>query len=293
MAGSKEIKKRIGSVKNTRKITRTMEMVSTAKSKKLVDRVHAAQPYANKLREVMINLAQAGGVADSPFLKSVEDPRKIALLVMTANRGLCGGYNSNTLKLARARFEILKSEDREVDLYVVGKKGLAYFKFINFEVKDSWIEIDDGLQYAQAEKLALFFMNSFVEGTYEKIEVVSTLYKSAGSQVPDITQYLPIGMENLDSAAAEDETRTAGMIDYDPGPSVLIERILPLAIKTNMYRLLMEAVTSEQIYRRIAMKNATDAAGDMLKDLTRKYNRVRQASITQELSEIVAGADAI
>lgn len=294
MAGAKIIKKRIASVKNTRKITRTMEMVSTAKSKKLVDRVHAAQPYAHKLHEVMISLSQAGGASDSPYLKEVEDPKRIALLVVTANRGLCGGYNSNTLKMARARYEVLTSQDKEVDLYVIGKKGVGYFRFIGYPVVESWIDIDDTFEYEQTERIALKLMNLYREGKYDTIEVASVVYHSAGSQLPDLTRFLPMTMEEAEGGETEgDPDLSGGLVDYDPEPSVLIEQMLPLAIKTNFYKIILEAVTSEQIYRRIAMKNATDAAGDMLKSLTLTYNRVRQASITQELSEIVAGADAI
>lgn len=300
MAGGKIIKKRIASVINTRKITRTMEMVSTAKSKKLVDRVHASQPYANKLNEVMASLASlaaAGGASESRFLENIEDPQKIALVVVTANRGLCGGYNTNNLKLARAHYEVLTSQDKEVDLYVIGKKGISYFNFIGYPVVKTWTDIDDTFQYDQAEKIALFLMNHFSERKYDRIEVSSMIYHSSGSQLPDITQYLPMKMivaENSSEGSSQgNHNENSGLIDYDPDPSVIIEKMLPLALKTGFYKLLLEAVTSEQIYRRIAMKNATDAAGDMLKDLKRTYNRARQASITQELSEIVAGADAL
>ncbi|MCB1172241.1 MAG: ATP synthase F1 subunit gamma [Leptospiraceae bacterium] len=291
MAGTKEIKKRINSVKNTRKITRTMEMVSTAKSKKLIDRVHAAQPYAQKLHEVMVSLSRAGGNVDSVYLQEVENPARVALLVVTANRGLCGGYNSNTLRMARARLQVLQSQGKAVDLFVVGKKGKSYFNFIGYEMKNTWLDIDDNFTYEQAEEICLFFMNQFIGGVYDTIEVASVVYYSAGSQKPDITILLPMGMDKAE--AGDDETLLQGLVDYDPEPDLLMEKMLPLAIKTHFYKILLEAVASEQIFRRIAMKNATDAAGEMLKLLTRTYNRARQASITQELAEIVAGADAL
>lgn len=298
MAGAKIIKKRIASVKNTRKITRTMEMVATAKSKKLVDRVKAAQPYALKLQDIMRSVSDVGDRIDSPYLRTEEHPHSVAILIVTANRGLCGGYNSNVLKLARAQIQILESEGKRVDVYAIGKKAISYLRFVKIPVKQTWTNFDDNFSYEQVNELAEQFMASFRNRQYDLIKVISTIYYSAGSQRPGVTQLLPIG---LAGAISDKETKPAadkapaltGPVIFDPAPEVIAQRILPLAIKTTLYRTLLEAVTSEQIYRRIAMKNATDAAGEMNRLLTRKYNRSRQGGITQELLEIVAGADAI
>lgn len=298
MAGAKIIKKRIASVKNTRKITRTMEMVATAKSKKLVDRVKAAQPYALKLQDIMRSVSDVGDRIDSPYLRTEEHPHSVAVLIVTANRGLCGGYNSNVLKLARAQIQILESEGKRVDVYAIGKKALSYLRFVKIPVKQSWTNFDDNFSYDQVNALAEQFMAAFRNRQYDLIKVISTIYYSAGSQRPGVTQLLPIG---LAGAISDKETKPAadkapaltGPVIFDPAPEVIAQRILPLAVKTTLYRTLLEAVTSEQIYRRIAMKNATDAAGEMNRLLTRQYNRSRQGGITQELLEIVAGADAI
>lgn len=299
MAGAKIIKKRIASVKNTRKITRTMEMVATAKSKKLVDRVKAAQPYALKLQDIMRSVSDVGDRIDSPYLRTEEHPHNVAMLIVTANRGLCGGYNSNTLKLARAQIQILESEGKRVDVYAIGKKAISYLRFVKIPVKQAWTDFDDNFSYEQVDSLAEQFMASFRARQYDLIKVVSTIYYSAGSQRPGVTQLLPIGLAGAISDKAtqpksgEVAPTLTGPVIFDPAPEVIAQRILPLAVKTTLYRTLLEAVTSEQIYRRIAMKNATDAAGEMNRLLTRKYNRSRQGGITQELLEIVAGADAI
>ncbi|MCB1308305.1 MAG: ATP synthase F1 subunit gamma [Leptospiraceae bacterium] len=301
MAGSKIIKKRIASVRNTRKITRTMEMVSTAKSKKLVDRVNAAQPYTRKLHDIMATLVEAGAAhIDSPLMRRKENPERIALLVITANRGLCGGYNSNVLKLARVQLEILRSEGRKADVYAVGKKATSYFKFIDIPVEKAFLDIDDNFTYEQAEDLANFFMNEFVRDRYDRVDIISTVYHSAGRQTPEVNRLLPIGLKEMTGEADQHEGKLKaevktiqGPVIYDPSPEQIMLNMIPLAVKTSMYGALLEAAASEQIYRRVAMKNATDAAGEMLKNLTREYNRARQASITQELSEIVAGADAV
>lgn len=299
MAGSKELKKRIKSVQNTRKITRTMELVSAAKSKRMVDRVNAAKPYGDKVNEILISLAALADEISSPLVRPVVDPRKIALLVVTANRGLCGGYNSTILKIARRRLEEHKNAGREVQLHVVGKKGLAYFKFLKVQVDGKYDNIDDTFQYEQAEEIADAFMNDFSRGAIDKVEILSTIYHGASRQKPGVQALLPLKPGLVPDEEGEwkkpggEKNTLGGTFIYEPGPQDILQGLLPLAVKTMLYRALLDAVTSEQIYRRIAMKSATDAAAEMIKNLTRTYNRVRQASITQEIAEIVAGADAI
>ena len=299
MAGVKELKGRIVSVKNTRKITRTMEMVATAKSKRMTDRVHAAQPYSRKIGEIMRALESLKEQVHSPLLREVADPKRVALLVVTANRGLCGGYNSNTLRLTRRHIEAHRAQGREIELHVVGKKGNAYFKFLKIPVAKAYTNIDDRFSYADAEGIAEEFMRSFAAGHVDAVEIASMIYYASSKQAPGITPLLPVGTpESTGAAVSQAAGAPAGPgyranILYEPSPEVILKRLLPLVVKTVVYRALLEAVASEQIFRRIAMKSATDNAGDMIKLLTRQYNRVRQAGITQELSEIVAGADAL
>ena len=299
MAGAKLIKKRIISVRNTCKITRTMEMVSTSKSKRLVNRLHAALPYRDKLMQLLGALQSASERETSPYLRQTKPPRKCALLVVSSNRGLCGGYNANVLREAREYYEKQQAQDRPTDLYVIGKKGVAFFRFAGIDIKQSIIDIDDNFKYPQAEKLAEDFICSFMREEYDRVDVASIIYYSAGSQNAGIRPLLPITWQNNKDSKAEantDKSRTPAKIanyEFSPPPEIIFNEMLPLIVKTGLYSMLLEAMASEQIYRRIAMKNATDAANDMLKNLTRSYNRARQALITQELAEIVAGADAL
>ena len=299
MAGSKIIKKRIASVKNTRKITRTMEMVATAKSKKLIDKVNEAKPYGDKLRNIMESLATQGGNIDSPYLRVSETPKRIALVVVTANRGLCGGYNTNVLRLARQTYESYKKAGQsEVDVYMVGKKGASFFRFLGLPMHEQITDIDDTFTYDQADQMITALMDDFETGRYDRVEMISTIYYSAGSQKPGVTQLLPVGLGDNDSDDGESEATVKsggaqGPVIYEPDPATIASEMIPLAIKTTFYRVLLEAVASEQIARRVAMKNATDAAGEMVKQLTRTYNRARQAGITQEILEIVGGAEAV
>ena len=286
MATSREIKKRINSVKNTRKITRTMEMVATSKSKKMSNKVNASEPFAEKISELVGSLSGLSSTIHTPLLRKPDHIKRIAILVVTANRGLCGGYNGNILRMAKARFAQLKNENIEYDLYVVGKKGISYFKYAKEKVVESFTDLDDRSGYDVAEGYAKLFTDLFVTEKVDKVEVITTVYHSSSSQKPEILQILPLQEK-------EGQTSKGSQVIYEPSPERILESLLPQVVKSAFYKLCLEAVTSEQIARRIAMKSATDAASDMIKILTRGYNRVRQAKITQEISEIVAGADSL
>ena len=276
-----------------------MEMVSTAKSRRLVDRLNTARPYKNKLLEMMAALQQGSENIASPYLHRSPKLSKAALLAVSANRGLCGAYNTNVLRLAHQRYEELSSQNVDCDVYVIGKKGISYFKFMKVPVKESYVHIDENFSYAQSEELALIFMQKFRERLYEKIEIISTVYHSAGSQKAAPIDFLPLALDfsaaNRNNAEGESNSENKQKQNHicEPDAKTIIEAMIPLTVKTHFYGIILEAMCSEQIARRIAMKNATDSAGEMLKSLVRSYNRARQASITQELAEIVAGADAI
>ncbi len=286
MASPREIKKRIVSVTNTKKITRTMEMVATAKSKKMSNRVNASKPFSDKIKELVGSLSSLASKVESPLLRREDNPKKLAVLVVTANRGLCGGYNSNIFRMTRTFLAELKAKGIAYDLYIIGKKGISFFKFSKVPVTQSFVNIDDNSGYKEAEFFANLFMDEFSTKKIDGLEVISTVYHSSADQRAEITRILPI----------EPPTGTKEVNDsviYEPSPEAILNSLLPLVIKTAMYKMILEAVCSEQIARRIAMKSATDAATDMIKILVRGYNRVRQSKITQEISEIVAGADSL
>jgi F-type H+-transporting ATPase subunit gamma len=288
LATPREIKKRINSVKNTRKITRTMEMVSTAKAKKATNKVNAAKPYAQLTRELVSSLSGLAGVIESPYLRNPAKIRKVAILVITANRGLCGGFNSNVLKMLKNRIDELAKKGIEYEIHAAGKKALSYLKFSKIETKTSHTNIDDKAGAPEAIRLANYFMESFASEEIDSLEIISTVYLSAAHQRPEITTVLPLHVEESKKASSE-----VGNVLYEPDPKTILENLLPLVIRTTFVKIIFESVASEHIARRIAMKAATDAAGEMIKLLTRGYNRVRQAKITQEISEIVGGAEAI
>ncbi|MCG6148039.1 ATP synthase F1 subunit gamma [Leptospira levettii] len=288
MATPREIKKRINSVKNTRKITRTMEMVSTAKAKKATNKVNAAKPYADLTRELVSSLSSLAGIIHSPYLRKPDKIRKVAILAIAANRGLCGGFNSNLLRMVKNRIEELKSKGVEVEVHAAGKKAISFFKFAKVELVTSYTNIDDKAGSKEANDLASYFMERFANESVDSVEIISTHYYSAANQKPEITSVLPLQMEESGTKGS-----SGPEVLYEPDPKTILENLLPMVIKTTFVKIILESVASEHIARRVAMKAATDAAGEMIKLLTRGYNRVRQAKITQEISEIVGGAEAI
>lgn len=288
MASSRELRNKIRSISNTKKITRTMELVATSKAKKAQDRVIATRPYSETLQELLDSLAAAGTV-DHPLLEKQENAeKKTVLLMVTGNRGLCGGYNSYVLQLAeKLRNAEIAEEGRSVDLYVVGKKGLSRMAYLNWSVVDSFTNFDDQPSFKDASEIADLFMDLYLNGQADRVKIVSTRFISLGTQTADAATLLPI-----EPPAADDQSGGTEFI-FEPTPEEILGELLPLSVRNFVYRLLVEAAASEQIARRMAMKRATDNAEEMIENYTRLYNRTRQAGITQQITEIVGGAAAL
>ena len=292
MAGLKDIKKKITSISNTRKITRTMEMVAAAKSKQTIDRVEASTPYSSKLTELLHSLT-GGQNVDHFLVREKEKVQKSALLVVTANRGLCGGYNTNVANLAEKWVRAEEAEGREAHVMMVGKKGISRFRFRKVEVAEKRTDIEDKPSFSQAAEIAGGFIESFRKGEVDRVMVAVTRYHSAVVQTADLFQLLPIvPPEAEDEDGGEAAQQNTDFI-FEPDPERILEDLLPFSVKHTMYRLLLEAAAGEQIARRVAMKLATDNAGELTRFYTGKYNRERQASITQQIMEIVGGAEAL
>ncbi|MEE2889494.1 MAG: ATP synthase F1 subunit gamma [Planctomycetota bacterium] len=289
MATARELKNKIRSVDNTKKITRTMEMISTAKAVVCQKRIEATQPYGDKLAEILQDLGGSGGSSESgsfPLLRVPEEVRREALFVVTANRGLCGGYNSNTLKLAERYTAQRISEGVEVDTYMIGKKGISRFKYLGKETAASYTCFEDRPTFEEAEEVISPVMASFENGEIDGMSVVFTHYQNAARQEPVIRKLLPITNEN-----SEGSTSSGREFILEPSPELILGRLLPLSLKMQFFQALVEAAACEQISRRIAMKNATDNAEEMSKTYTQLYNRTRQGAITQEILEVIAGAE--
>jgi F-type H+-transporting ATPase subunit gamma len=287
MAKARELKGRIRSVQNTRKITRTMEMVATSKLKRAQDRVAAARPYADKLQDVIARLMTPELAARYPLMRRPEQVRRAGVLLLTANRGLAGAFNANLIREARNLLQELRRQEVQVQFHVVGKKGIGFFRFQGVEMATTRTDISDRPSAEDAESLVNPLMEQFVAGELDAVYVLYARFNSALSTPPTTQRLLPIA-----TPAEEDR---GGEVDYilEPSADAILGQILPLYVRNGVYRALVETAAAEQGARRTAMKSATDNAGDILEDLNRTYNRVRQAAITQEIAEIVGGAAAL
>lgn len=285
MAKGRELKGRIKSVENTRKITRTMEMVATSKMRRAQERVAAARPFSTVLTEVISDLYSSELAERFPLLRQPATIQRAAVLVLTSNRGLAGGFNSNIIKEARSLIARLKSESVDVELHVVGRKGLGYFRYVGQSVTSSRTDITDRPTGKDAGELVDGLMDRFSNGALDAVYVVSARFKSALSTPPHTEKILPVTPPE----------RKGPSRDYLLFPSAdeILTQLLPAYVRNAVYRALVENEAGFQGAQRTAMKNATDNATEILNMLRRTFNRARQASITQEISEIVGGAAAL
>ncbi len=291
MAKPRELKRRIRSVQNTRKITKTMELVSTSKLKRAQDRVVGARPYAQALAEVIGELYSPDLAERFPLLRQPGQSlrgagvRRSAVLLITSNRGLCGAFNSNLIREARRRLEEMEAQDTHTELHLVGKKGISYFKFTRRNVASQRVDIGDRPTLRHAEELAKPMMDRFAAGDLDAVDVVFAKFNSAVSTPPTTMRILPV--------TPPEGVRHSVNYILQPSAEAILKELLPLYVQNQVYRALVETAAAEHGARRTAMKNATDAGQDMLTILQRTFNRARQAQITQELAEIVGGAEAL
>jgi len=290
MAQARELRRRIRSVQSTRQITRTMEMVSTSKLKRAQDRVVGARPYAAALAEVLAELYAPELAEDFPLLRQPESGklRRAAVLIITSNRGLCGAFNANLIREGRRRIAELEGGGAAVDLHLVGKKGVNFFRFTKRKAVSTRIDIGDRPTAAHAAELMEPLMQQFAAEQLDAVEVVFAKFNSAVSTPPTTLRILPVTPPRATQAST-----ARPFFILQPSAGAILEKLLPLYVRNQVYRALVETAAAEHGARRTAMKNATDSAGDMLDILRRTYNRARQAQITQEIAEIVGGAEAL
>jgi F-type H+-transporting ATPase subunit gamma len=296
MAKGRELKGRIKSFENTRKITRTMEMVATSKMKRAQDRVVAARPYAAALREVIASLYDPELATQFPLLRQPATVRRAAVIALTSNRGLAGAFNANLIREARVLVERLESKGTAVDLYAVGRKGVGYFRYVGRQVAAARTDLTDRPSAQDAADIVKPAVEAFAAGTLDAVYVVYARFVSALSTPPTTDQILPVQPPVREaSPGAAPSVVSSRRHDYILSPSAesILESLLPAYVRNTVYRALVETSAAEQGARRTAMKNATDNANDVINGLRRDYNRARQAQITQEIAEIVGGAAAL
>ncbi|MFE2430867.1 F0F1 ATP synthase subunit gamma [Streptomyces sp. NPDC059373] len=288
-------KRRIKSITATKKITKAMEMIAASRIVKAQRQVQASTPYATELTRAVTAVA-TGSNTKHPLTTEAENPTRAAVLLITSDRGLAGGYSSNAIKAADRLTERLRSEGKEVDSYIVGRKGVAYYGFRERPVVESWTGFTDKPSYADAKSVAAPLIEAVqqdtADGGVDELHIVFTEFVSMMTQSPVDDRLLPL---SLDAAAAESAGKgeILPLYDFEPSAEGVLDALLPRYVESRIYNALLQAAASEHAARRRAMKSATDNAGDLVKSLSRLANAARQAEITQEISEIVGGASAL
>lgn len=288
-------KRRIRSVTATKKITKAMEMIAAARIVKAQRQVAASMPYAGELNRAVTAVA-TGSNTKHPLTTEVEAPTRAAILLITSDRGLAGGYSSNALKAAEKLSERLRGEGKEVDTYIVGRKGVAYYGFRERKVADSWTGFTDSPTYADAKRVAGPLIEAVTtetaEGGVDELHIVFTEFVSMMTQNPVENRMLPLSLDKVEKAeGTKDEILP--LFDFEPSAEDVLDALLPRYVESRIYNALLQSAASEHAARRRAMKSATDNAGDLIKSLSRLANAARQAEITQEISEIVGGSSAL
>lgn len=288
MANRRTLVKRRKAVRNIRKITRTMQLIATARFQAALNRANSTKPYTRKLRELLGDLARASGNVDHPLMRTNPGAKKTALVVITSNRGLCGGYNSNVLRKAVAH---LDASGLPAEVTMVGKKGVSYFRFVGRPVQGRVTDLSDSPKPSEINPIANKLIQQFRDGEIAAVHVAYMAFESVGKQVAKVIQLLPLPKPESSGEGAG----AAAAVEYEfsPEPAELLDELLPTSVRAQFFQCFIEAVVSEHIARMVAMKAATDAAGDMIKTLTRQYNRARQTHITMELLDIIGGANAL
>lgn len=286
----RDIKRRIRSVENTKQITKAMEMVAASKLRKARERAEKSRPYFEELIETVGEIMKITGKTTNPLLKVREGDRK-AFIVITADRGLSGGYNSNVIRKAVDTIENQES----TSVIALGSKGRDYFKIRNYSVIDEYIGISESPEISYAKEIGQKIMKLFREEKIDQVYLVYTKFVSTLTQEPQIQKLLPISYEIKEEQQENnnEKKKPKAVMDYEPSAEAVLDKLLPEYIQNTIYGAMVESAASEQASRKVAMESATDNANDIIDDLSLTYNRARQGAITQELSEIVGSAEAL
>jgi F-type H+-transporting ATPase subunit gamma len=298
MASQRDVKNRIDSVKNIRKITRAMEMVAAARLRRAEQRIAHLRPYAGAIRRMTRQAAEAAGgeVGKLPILQQHENEQTIAILLVTADRGLAGAFNSQILRAGLRAAGDYETEGRDISFYASGRRGVSSLAFRGREVVGGYTGFTERPSYADAREIAEDLMAAYVDGKVDRVDILYNGYVSPLVQEVRRETLLPLQEATILESSDEDEGEETGhnaLVEYEPGPEEILERLIPDYVEISLYRALLESTASELGARMTAMRNASQNAGEVIEDLTLEMNRARQAEITQEIMEVVAGAEAL
>jgi F-type H+-transporting ATPase subunit gamma len=294
MANPRLLDKRRRSIRNIRKITRTMELIATARFKKAMDRASAATSYTDRITKLVADLTHAGLEVSHPLLEGRAETRRATLLVLTANRGLCGGYNGNVIRASVRRWQELTGEVPQCRLEISGKRGISGFRFRGITPDEAYTHFEDKPRFDEVDVIATRYLEEYVTGQLDRLDVAYMKFHSASKQDVAVETLLPLG--SLAEMAAPHEgaaQATTAQYEFLPSPLSILEEVVPTSFKVKLFKCFLDAAVSEQIARMVAMKSATENADELIRQLSMEYNRARQGRITSELMDIVGGVEAL
>lgn len=293
MANIRALDKRRKSIRNIRKITRTMELIATARFKKAMDRAAAANDYTQRITQIVRDLAAAGLEVSHPLLAERAEVKASTMLMLTSNRGLCGGYNSSVIRAAMLRRSELGKGDKKFE--ISGKRGISAMKFRNINIDATYTQFEDRPSFEEVSIIADRLMEEFVSGRMDRLEVVYTKFVSISKQIAVSETLLPFSQPTVEPASSGATEGASANSDYEflPSAGSILEEVVPASFRVKLFKIFLDAAVSEQIARMVAMKSATENAGEIIKQLSRTYNRARQSRITQEIMEIIGGVEAL
>jgi F-type H+-transporting ATPase subunit gamma len=295
MAKTRVLVKRRKAIRNIRKITRTMELIATSRFQRAMKRASDAEAFTRKVSELAADLSASATDVEHPLLKAREPVKNVVLLVLASNRGLCGGYNASILRLAIGRAREIQTAGQTLHLELSGKRAIAYFRFQGIAAEQKFTQFEDKPKFDEVEPLANRYIEGYISGKIDRVEVAYMKFLSASRQAHVIETLLPLSSLKIETRHAPAEPVTQRKVEYEflPNAKDILQEILPQAFKVRLFKCFLDAAVSEQIARRVAMKAATENASDMIKNLTRQYNRARQSQITKEIAEVIGGAAAL
>jgi F-type H+-transporting ATPase subunit gamma len=291
MANPRALDKRRKSIKNIRKITRTMELIATARFKKAMDRASAATSYTQRITQLVSDLTKTGLEVSHPLLEPREEVKNATLLVLTANRGLCGGFNGNLIRAALHRWRELGEESPGRRLEIAGKRGIAGFKFRGHTPDGAYTHFEDKPSFDEVDAIASRYLHEYESGQLDRLDVVYMKFSSIARQSVAIETLLPLG--SLATDADDEPADGTSQYEFLPSPASILEEVVPTSFKVRLFKCFLDSAVSEQIARMVAMKSATENAGELIKQLSMQYNRARQGRITSELMDLIGGVEAL
>lgn len=292
MANARALDKRRKSVRNIRKITRTMELIATARFKKAMDRATAATSYTKRITEVVASLAKSGTEVQHPLLEERTATDNAALIVLTSNRGLCGGYNGNIVRETMNHFDRLSDTYDNTKLIISGKRGITNLEFRGYSADESYTQFEDEPLFEEVKEIADSLLDEFIAGRLDRLDIAYTQFISSSKQVAVVETLLPLGsVGGVDEEA--DDSGVDADFEFFPSAESILEEVVPMSFRINLFKCFLDAAVSEQIARMVAMKSATENADDMIRNLSMTYNRARQSQITGEIMEIIGGVEAL